>query len=129
MAMGMGVDQPGMHQQAGRIEDRRALGRRKVAADGMDDAILDQQIGRLAAPLRGIRQQRAANEQESLFADGHAALPQMPAPGVPAPLDHGNSRRSASETSWNSTIPMMASSTTAPKASGVRKKAIEVWIR
>jgi hypothetical protein len=37
--------------------------------------------------------------------------------------------RSASVTAWKSRMPRSARTTTAPKASGVRKKAMEVWMR
>ena len=140
MAMGMGVDQAGVHQQAGRVEDRRALGRREAGAHGMDHAVLDQHVGRLAAAAGGVRQQRATDQEEAFFRYRHRvprtekegilqALCVGQATGRSTPLDHGNSTRSAIETAWNSTIPIAASSTTAPKAKGVRKKAIEVWMR
>ena len=43
--------------------------------------------------------------------------------------DQGKKKRSIATTAWNSTIPMIARMTMAPKASGVLKKAVEDWMR
>ena len=131
MAVHVRVDQAGMDEQPGGVQHLRPLRRTQPRrTDVGDHAVPHQDVGRFGAAPGRIGEQRAADQQRALADGGHRSVSGCGAQvagwdGVA----QGNSRRSAKATIWNSTMPMAASTTTAPNASGTLKNAIDVWIR
>lgn len=74
MAMGMGIDQAGMHEQALGIDHRGTFRGGKPQAHFHDHPILDQDIGGGGAAHCRIGQAAATDEADALFLGGHCRV-------------------------------------------------------
>ena len=72
MAVGVGIDQAGMHDQAGGVEHLCAVGRGEARAHLADHPILDEDVHRHRAAQRGVGQAATADDLKPWFLRGHA---------------------------------------------------------
>src|SRR5690348_3159538 len=116
MPMHVTVDQARHQGAVGGVDGAGAFRRSKAGrADFPDGVVLDQDIDGIGPLRRDVERETIADGDKGV---GHHKL-------RPLVADQGKNTRSTSTTAWNSTMPMTESRTTAPKASEVRKKAVE----